>query len=100
MAEMSEIVPDLHQVVKEIAEEMRLRPVRGEVARYIPELARVDPKHFGIAVIDADGNVATGGDSDMLKDGETVKLTQSAVVLEKLIGQFLYSKAADAGEKK
>ena len=41
-----------------------------------------------------------GGDSDMLKDGETVKLTQSAVVLEKLIGQFLYSKAADGGEKK
>ena len=41
-----------------------------------------------------------GGDSDMLKDGETVKLTQSAVVLEKLIGQFLYSKAAEGGEKK
>ena len=41
-----------------------------------------------------------GGDSVMLKDGETVKLTQSAVVLEKLIGQFLYSKAAEGGEKK
>ena len=41
-----------------------------------------------------------GGDSEMLKEGETAKLTQSAVVLEKLIGQFLYSKAADGGEKK
>ena len=41
-----------------------------------------------------------GGDSEMLKDGETVKLTQSAVVLEKLIGQFLYSKAAEGGDKK
>jgi glutaminase len=58
-------VPDLDQVVKEIAEEMAQRPDRGEVATYIPEIARVDPKHFGIAVIDAEGHVAAGGDSDM-----------------------------------
>ena len=38
-----------------------------------------------------------GGDDKMLKNGDTMKLTQSAVVLEKLIGQFLYGKAADAG---
>jgi phospholipid/cholesterol/gamma-HCH transport system substrate-binding protein len=43
-----------------------------------------------------------GGDSANLASGETIKLTQSAVVLEKLIGQFLYSKAAegDTGAKK
>jgi len=40
-----------------------------------------------------------GGDSAMLRDGDTVKLTQSAVVLEKLIGQFLYNKAAEGGSK-
>jgi phospholipid/cholesterol/gamma-HCH transport system substrate-binding protein len=40
-----------------------------------------------------------GGDSAMLKEGDTVKLTQSAVVLEKLIGQFLYNKAAEGGSK-
>jgi len=40
-----------------------------------------------------------GGDDVMLKDGETVQLTQSAVVLEKLIGQFLYNKAAEGGSK-
>ncbi|MGH8635022.1 MAG: outer membrane lipid asymmetry maintenance protein MlaD [Burkholderiales bacterium] len=40
-----------------------------------------------------------GGDSAMLKDGDAVKLTQSAVVLEKLIGQFLYNKAAEGGSK-
>jgi phospholipid/cholesterol/gamma-HCH transport system substrate-binding protein len=38
-----------------------------------------------------------GGDDKMLTDGDTMKLTQSAVVLEKLIGQFLYGKAAEAG---
>jgi glutaminase len=61
---MTATPPDLQQVVSEIAEEMRERPDRGEVATYIPELARVDPKHFGIAVIDADGHAAVGGDSD------------------------------------
>ena len=40
-----------------------------------------------------------GGDSDLLQDGDTVKLTQSAVVLERLIGQFLYHKAAEGGSK-
>ena len=42
-----------------------------------------------------------GGDSANLASGESLKLTQSAVVLEKLISQFLYSKAAegDTGKK-
>jgi phospholipid/cholesterol/gamma-HCH transport system substrate-binding protein len=41
-----------------------------------------------------------GGDAVSLNAGERIKQTQSAVVLEKLIGQFLYSKAAEGGEKK
>lgn len=54
----------LDLVVAEIADEMRQRADRGKVASYIPELARVDAGHFGMAVIDAEGHVATGGDSD------------------------------------
>ncbi len=41
-----------------------------------------------------------GGDSANLAAGETLKLTQSAVVLEKLISQFLYSKAAEGDTAK
>ncbi len=37
--------------------------------------------------------LAPGGENDMLKAGEVIKKTQSAVVLEDLIGKFLYSKA-------
>lgn len=36
-----------------------------------------------------------GGDDQMLKNGETIKKTQSAVVLEDLIGKFIYSKAEE-----
>ncbi|MCW5689365.1 MAG: glutaminase [Pseudolabrys sp.] len=58
-------MPDLKSVVGEIADEMKRRPDRGEVATYIPELANVDPQRFGIAVIGVDGEVATGGDFDL-----------------------------------
>lgn len=36
-----------------------------------------------------------GGEEENLKTGSVIKSTQSAVVLENLISQFLYSKAAD-----
>ena len=60
---MSRAAPDLGEVVKDIADEMRQRTDRGEVARYIPELARVDAGAFGLAVVDAEGRIAAGGDS-------------------------------------
>lgn len=41
-----------------------------------------------------------GGDEKMLKAGDKISKTQSAVVLEKLISQFLFSKAADGQDKK
>ncbi len=40
-----------------------------------------------------------GGDPKMLADKGAIMKTQSAVVLEKLIGQFLYNKAAEGGGK-
>ncbi len=58
-------MPDLGTVVRDIAEEMRLAPDRGTVASYIPQLAKVDASHFGICVIDADGQYHTGGDADV-----------------------------------
>lgn len=39
----------------------------------------------------------TGAEEKFLAAGDNIGRTQSAVVLEDLIGQFLYSKAADTG---
>jgi glutaminase len=63
-AHVSPQASHLQNTVTEIAGEMRKRRDRGTVASYIPELACVDPGAFGLAVIDADGNIATAGDSD------------------------------------
>lgn len=42
-----------------------------------------------------------GGDDKNLSEGDRIKSTQSAIVLENLISQFLFSKAAEAsGEEK
>jgi phospholipid/cholesterol/gamma-HCH transport system substrate-binding protein len=35
-----------------------------------------------------------GAEDDYLQDGDSLQLTESAIVLERLIGQFLYSKAS------
>ncbi|MFT3847541.1 MAG: outer membrane lipid asymmetry maintenance protein MlaD [Propionivibrio sp.] len=41
-----------------------------------------------------------GGDEKMLKSGDAFSKTQSAVVLEKLIGQFMFNKASEgSGEQ-
>jgi phospholipid/cholesterol/gamma-HCH transport system substrate-binding protein len=36
-----------------------------------------------------------GGDDAVLQDGDTMRLTQSAMVLEKMISRFLFSKAEE-----
>jgi phospholipid/cholesterol/gamma-HCH transport system substrate-binding protein len=41
-----------------------------------------------------------GGDEKMLQAGDVIRKTQSAVVLEKLISQFLFSKAAEGEDSK
>jgi len=41
--------------------------------------------------------IEPGGDDKNLAAGDTITQTQSAVVLENLIGQFLFRSAADAG---
>jgi phospholipid/cholesterol/gamma-HCH transport system substrate-binding protein len=42
----------------------------------------------------------TGADTVALKPADVITITQSAVVLEKLIGQFLYSKAQESSASK
>jgi phospholipid/cholesterol/gamma-HCH transport system substrate-binding protein len=45
--------------------------------------------------------IEAGGDDKKLADGDRITITQSAMVLERLIGQFLFSKAQDeSGGKK
>lgn len=44
--------------------------------------------------------LAVGGDEQVFKPGDSVKKTESAMVLEDLVGQFLFNKAAEGNDKK
>ena len=44
--------------------------------------------------------LAVGGDEQVFKSGDSVKKTESAMVLEDLVGQFLFDKAAEGKDKK
>jgi glutaminase len=85
-------VPNLETVVSEIADEMRQRPDRGEVARYIPELARVDPGRFGLAVIAADGTVAAAGDCDVPFSIQSISKVFTLTLALGMVGDKLWQR--------
>ncbi|WP_457674370.1 outer membrane lipid asymmetry maintenance protein MlaD [Thiolapillus sp.] len=39
-----------------------------------------------------------GGSDEVLRDGSEIEITQSALVLEEVIGQFIFSKAQEGGK--
>ena len=54
----------LDKTVRAIAEDISTSPDRGEVSQFLPELAAIDPRQFGLAVVTADGYEAAAGDID------------------------------------
>jgi glutaminase len=85
-------MPVLKTVVEEIAAEMRGRPDRGEVASYIPELARVDRAAFGLAVIGADGEVALGGDAETPFSIQSVSKVFTFTLALGMVGERLWKR--------
>lgn len=55
---------DLARLVASVAAEMAEIADRGQVASYIPPLAAIDPAHFGIAIVTADGALHSAGDAE------------------------------------
>jgi len=53
----------MKDLLDDIYAQIGLSPDRGDVATYIPELAKIDPHQFGICVATADGEVHTAGDA-------------------------------------
>lgn len=56
-------VPQLQAFLTGLDEEIRARGDWGEVADYIPELARIDPAQFAVSVVLADGTAVSAGQS-------------------------------------
>ncbi|WFU03595.1 glutaminase [Rhizobium sp. CB3171] len=56
---------DLQAILDSIHAELLPRLGEGKVADYIPELAKVDPNQFGMAIATVDGNVRSVGNADI-----------------------------------
>ncbi|WP_057937503.1 glutaminase [Algoriphagus resistens] len=53
---------DYQQLIEDVYHEVQAENLKGKVADYIPEIAKVDPNQFGIALVDLKGNVYGIGD--------------------------------------
>ena len=51
------------KIIDQIVSELKQLENRGDVATYIPELAKADIHKFGMHLIDADGREYGGGDA-------------------------------------
>jgi glutaminase len=56
--------PDLQSIADAIHAELAPEFGAGRLADYIPELARVDPRRFGLAIATPDGEVRVAGDAE------------------------------------
>jgi len=55
---------ELQELVEGVYRDLQRHVGEGKVADYIPELAKVDPRQFGIAVATLDGGFHIAGDAD------------------------------------
>lgn len=55
--------PDLQKLIDGVYADLAVHRGEGDVADYIPQLARVDPLKFGLAVATVAGDVLTAGDA-------------------------------------
>jgi len=79
----------LQATLDRIARDMAARTDRGRVADYIPELAGIDPRHFGIAVALPDGPTLRAGDADVAFSIQSVsKVFTLAIALGRLGDQL------------
>lgn len=84
-----ESAKDLAEIVSLVHQDMQAHLGHGRVADYIPALARIDPRHFGIAVVACDGRAASAGDAETPFSIQSIsKVFTLTLALEKLGGDL------------
>ena len=76
---------DLADIAATVLADMQPHLGRGRVAGYIPALARVNPRHFGLAIATCEGESAAAGDADAAFSVQSIsKVFTLTMALEKL----------------
>ena len=83
---------DLQTIVDEIHAALLPRLGEGKVATYIPQLAKVDPNQFGIAVLPLDGAPCAAGDADTSFSIQSVSKVFSLTLALGKVGDALWTR--------
>ncbi|HLL09970.1 MAG TPA: glutaminase, partial [Rubrivivax sp.] len=84
---------DFAPILQEITDELRPQAGQhGQVAAYIPALARVRSDQFGIALVTREGVEATAGDCDTLFSIQSVSKVFSLTLCLQGIGEELWQR--------
>ena len=90
--------PDLDDVLPRLNAMMREDDRWGDVAAYIPQLAKVDPAQFGIAVVTADGKCHVAGDTQVPFSVQSItKVFTLAIALGRSGDQLWHRVGRDGG---
>jgi len=81
----------MQQILDDIAAEMASETERGKVADYIPQLAHVDPKQFGIAVATPDGQIYAAGDASTLFSIQSISKVFTLTIALGKLGDALWT---------
>ncbi len=85
-------MPDIQRIIDAIADEIAGAPDRGRVADYIPALAKVDPKRFGIAVATADGRLFMAGEADAAFSIQSISKVFTLTMALGKVGEALWKR--------
>jgi glutaminase len=84
---------DFQRILDDIHAELRpLMGQGGQVAHYIPALARVSPEQFGIALRTRDGETAAAGDSAVPFSIQSISKVFSLTLAIKALGEALWDR--------
>jgi len=83
---------DLQALVNDIYQEIAGRAERGRVADYIPQLAEVNPAHFGIAIATVDGQEFVAGEADTAFSIQSVSKVFTLTLALGMVGDRLWNR--------
>lgn len=83
---------DFQSVLNAINDDVSNVKERGEIADYIPQLAKVDVKHFGIHLIDSQQNNFSAGDSHELFSIQSISKVLTLSLALNLIGEDVWKR--------
>ena len=87
-----ERVEDLAEIVATVRRDMEAHIGQGRVADYIPALARIDPRQFGISVATFDGKLFSAGDADVAFSIQSISKVFTLTMALEALGADLWKR--------